>query len=255
MLAKTKFGKLANIASAGIDVGLIGRDYIKSKDKESEQPAASGEQPTKEEGGFLSGIADYFKSDPKSPENQTAQITAETNRLLALIASGGAGGTGPGSQPAIQSSNMMGMALGGGALALGGALLAKKTGGIFPKIAQSVAKPATTAANAAAPAAKSGAITPKAGTTFKPVTNVGAGLKAPLTSTAGGLGKAAAPAAKAGAGSAAMAAGKKVAGKLIPGVGLVMGISSGIDRAKEGDYLGAALDVGAGAAALIPGIS
>lgn len=62
LLAKTKYGKMAGLASAGIDVGLLGRDYIKYADKKSEEESAA---------------------DP------VVQNTAETNKILEQIRDGG----------------------------------------------------------------------------------------------------------------------------------------------------------------------
>ena len=46
----------------------------------------------------------------------------------------------------------------------------------------------------------------------------------------------------------------KVAGKIVPGLGLALGLYDAYSRAKEGDFVGAALAAGGGGAALIPGI-
>ena len=46
----------------------------------------------------------------------------------------------------------------------------------------------------------------------------------------------------------------KVAGKIVPGLGLALGLYDAYSRAKEGDFVGAALASGGGGAALIPGI-
>jgi hypothetical protein len=55
------------------------------------------------------------------------------------------------------------------------------------------------------------------------------------------------------AGTAAKAAGKSLM-KFIPGVGLVMGVAGGAQRAMAGDYSGAALELGSGVASLMPGV-
>ena len=46
----------------------------------------------------------------------------------------------------------------------------------------------------------------------------------------------------------------KVAGKIVPGLGLALGLYDAYSRAEEGDFVGAALAAGGGGAALIPGI-
>jgi len=46
----------------------------------------------------------------------------------------------------------------------------------------------------------------------------------------------------------------KVAGKIVPGLGLALGLYDAYSRAKEGDFVGAAVAAGGGGAALIPGI-
>lgn len=46
----------------------------------------------------------------------------------------------------------------------------------------------------------------------------------------------------------------KVSGKIVPGLGLALGLYDAYSRAKEGDLVGAALAAGGGGAALIPGI-
>lgn len=64
------------------------------------------------------------------------------------------------------------------------------------------------------------------------------------------------------AGEAAEAAGKKVlvkgagkmAGKLIPGMGLALGAYGAVTRAKDGDYLGASAEAISGLATLVPGV-
>ena len=99
LLSKTKYGKLASLAGAGIDVGLLGRDYIKSKEGNDDI------SPT-EEGGSV---------DP------LISNTDKTNQILEEIRDGKNGGS--------PSTSAMGM--GAGALALGaGALLMGRGAGI-----------------------------------------------------------------------------------------------------------------------------
>lgn len=99
LLSKTKYGKLASLAGAGIDIGLLGRDYIKSKDGKDEL------SPTEESGSV----------DPLITN------TDKTNQILEEIRDGKGGGS--------PSTSAMGM--GAGALALGaGALLMGRGAGI-----------------------------------------------------------------------------------------------------------------------------
>lgn len=102
ILSKTKFGKIASLASGAMDVGLLGRDYLKGKEVE--------EAKKQEEQAQL------------EPTNQIASNTAETNRLLSEIASGK-------HVPQQSASGGTGMALGLGAMALlGGGAIARRTG-------------------------------------------------------------------------------------------------------------------------------
>lgn len=134
LLSKTKYGKLASLAGAGIDVGLLGRDYIKSKDGKDEL------SPT-EEGGSV---------DPLITN------TDKTNQILEEIRDGKGGGS--------PSTSAMGM--GAGALALGaGALLMGRGAGIAklatpaitsigPKVVGGVKAPLVAAGSKAGAAAK-----------------------------------------------------------------------------------------------------
>lgn len=95
------------------------------------------------------------------------------------------------------------------------------------------------AAGAAGAAAEAVPVSPKVAT--------------PTTPPAAGAGTAAAAGAPSAAGTAAKAAGKSLL-KFIPGVGLVMGVVGGAQRAMAGDYSGAALELGSGVAGLVPGV-
>lgn len=82
LLAKTKYGKLAGLASAGIDVGLLGRDYIKYADGKSSE--------------------EVVESDP------VVANTAETNKILEQIRDGGGlslGTTASVAMPAIAAAS------------------------------------------------------------------------------------------------------------------------------------------------------
>ena len=132
LLSKTKYGKLASLAGAGIDVGLLGRDYIKHKQGEEEQ---------------LSAAAESGQVDPLITN------TDKTNQLLQDIRDGKGGASTPG---------ISAMGMGAGALALGaGALLMGRGAGIAKlataspissiggKVAGGIKAPFTAAGNAA----------------------------------------------------------------------------------------------------------
>lgn len=219
-LAKTKFGKIANLASAGIDLGLLGRDKLKENDAKLAKEEASKAQ---------------------EPASQIVNNTSETNVILREISNYFKGG----GKTENSAASFGGGALALGALAVGGALLGKKAG-IFSKVATPVADATKTTAKAG------GAI--KEGTKFTPLTDAQkAGGRAPLLM--GGGAKAApvvADAAKGGLLKTVGKVGAKTAGKLIPGVGLAIGAMGAYDRAKEGDWYGAALEAGSGVASMIP---
>ncbi|MBP3924773.1 hypothetical protein J6E39_05985 [bacterium] len=77
--------------------------------------------------------------------------------------------------------------------------------------------------------------------------------KAAKTATKTAAKTAAKSTAKTTAKAAAKATGKTLL-KKIPGVGLLAGIAFAVDRAAHGDYTGAAMEVGSGAASCIPGV-
>lgn len=81
------------------------------------------------------------------------------------------------------------------------------------------------------------------------------GLGGAATAATGG-GAAAATAAGVGAAGlgAAGKAGAKGIAKLIPGLGLVLGLGNGAYQLWQGDYTGAALSIGAGVASTVPGV-
>lgn len=218
LLSKTKYGKLAGLASAGIDVGLLGRDYIKYQDKKEEaelrgetikSPLQNFKDDVSKVGAFF-GIGDGPDSDP------VVQNTAETNKILEEIRDNKSF-----ANPGVNASSMVAPAMMAGATAL------MLRGGIGARLGQGVAS-----------------------------TGIGqrimggvAGAGATARSTAGALGNTAMSGLKAGA----MGAGK-MAGKLIPGVGLVMGAYGAYDKLKQGDLTGAAIEGASGIASLIPGI-
>lgn len=221
LLAKTKYGKLAGLASAGIDVGLLGRDYIKYQDKKQEaelrgetikSPLQNFKDDVSKVGAFF-GIGD----GPESDSDPVVQNTAETNKILEEIRDNKSltGGTGFNASSMIAPAAMAGSA----------ALLLK--------------------------AGMASRIGPGAATTGlgQRVMGGAANAGAYARSAAGALGNTAMSGLKAGA----IGAGK-MAGKLIPGVGLVMGAYGAYDKIKQGDMTGAAIEGASGIAALIPGI-
>ncbi len=218
LLSKTKYGKLAGLASAGIDVGLLGRDYIKYQDKKEEaelrgetikSPLQNFKDDVSKVGAFF-GIGDGPDSDP------VVQNTAETNKILEEIRDNKSL-----ANPGINANSMVAPAMMAGATAL------MLRGGMGARLGQGVAS-----------------------------TGIGqrimggvAGAGATARSTAGALGNTAMSGLKAGAVGAG-----KMAGKLIPGVGLVMGAYGAYDKIKQGDLTGAAIEGASGIASLIPGI-
>ena len=225
LFSKTKYGKLAGLASAGIDVGLLGRDYIKYQDKkeEAELRGETIKSPLQNFKDDVSKVGAFFglgSSNDKEEENldPVVENTAETNKILAEIRDKKMF-----ANPEHTSSSMMAPAMlagaGAGALLLRGGMGARLgTGVATTGIGQRILGGATAAA-------------------------------ATARSTAGALGNTALSGAKAGV----LGAGK-MAGKLIPGVGLVMGAYGAYDKIKQGDMTGAAIEGASGIAALIPGI-
>lgn len=209
ILAKTKYGKLAGLASAGIDVGLLGRDYIRYQDAKSEAEANGDtlKSPLQNFKDDVSKVGAFFGIG-NGPENSDplVQNTAETNKILEEIrdnksAAGGITST-------ANSMIAPAIAAGGTALLMRGMAANKFGPGIATSgLGQRLLGSASTAAKAAPGLLKSGA------------------------SVAG-----------------------KAAGKLLPGVGLVMGAYGAYTKAQEGDYTGAALEGASGIASLIPGI-
>lgn len=229
IFAKTKFGKLANLASIGIDGGLIARDLSNAKDapkQKEEEKVKKEEDSGSSGGGSLSKIVSN---------------TAETNQLLKILIAKGGLGSGGGNggdqgqlpEPQQQSNSMAGLLVGASVLGLGSTILAKKTGGLSnvlaKKVEPTVAKPII-----------------KPNTALTPVAN-----KTVLTTPPKTAPKVASTASKVGAKTVAKGAVKTV-GKLIPGVGLVMGTMGAYDKASQGDYTGALLEGASGVASLIP---
>lgn len=211
LLSKTKFGKLANVAAAAIDVGLVGRDYIKYQDKKAEAEL-NGEvvkSPIQEVKDDISKVGAFFGFGNKESEDPVVQNTAETNKILEEIRD-------KGMTPGISASSMA------PAIGLGAAALLMRGGGIA-KLGQGVATTGIGQRVLAGAANAKGAIS--------------------------GLGTSA----KVGAATAGKSA-LKMGGKVLPGVGLVMGAYGAYDKAKKGDYTGAAIEGASGIAALIPGI-
>lgn len=218
LLSKTKYGKLAGLASAGIDVGLLGRDYIKYQDKKEEaelrgetikSPLQNFKDDVSKVGAFF-GIGDGPDSDP------VVQNTAETNKILEEIRDNKSF-----ANPGVSASSMVAPAMMAGATAL------MLKGGMGARLGQGVAS------------------TGIGQRIMGGVASAGATAK----STAGALGNTAKSGLKAGAVGAG-----KMAGKLIPGVGLVMGAYGAYDKIKQGDLTGAAIEGASGIASLIPGI-
>lgn len=218
LLSKTKYGKLAGLASAGIDVGLLGRDYIKYQDKKEEaelrgetikSPLQNFKDDVSKVGAFF-GIGDGPDSDP------VVQNTAETNKILEEIRDNKSF-----ANPGVSASSMVAPAMMAGATAL------MLKGGMGARLGQGVAS------------------TGIGQRIMGGVASAGATAK----STAGAPGNTAKSGLKAGAVGAG-----KMAGKLIPGVGLVMGAYGAYDKIKQGDLTGAAIEGASGIASLIPGI-
>lgn len=239
IFGKTKFGKLANLASIGIDGGLIARDLSKDKNVPKEEKKEEEQVKKEDDSGSSSG----------GTLGKIASNTAETNQLLKiLIAKGGIGSGGGGNgtdggnggeqlpEPQQQSNSTAGLLAGVGVLGLGGALLAKKTGGlsnvIAKKVAPTVAKPIIKPNTVLTPVAKKTVMTAPPKVAPKVATNT---------------------VSKVGAKAVAKGA-VKTAGKLIPGVGLVMGAMGAYDKASQGDYTGALIEGASGVASLIPGV-
>ncbi len=82
---------------------------------------------------------------------------------------------------------------------------------------------------------------------------LGLGGAAAATATGGGAAATAAGVGAAGLGAVGKAGAKGIA-KLIPGLGLVLGLGNGAYQLWQGDYTGAALSIGAGVASTIPGV-
>lgn len=218
LLSKTKYGKLAGLASAGIDVGLLGRDYVKYQDKKEEaelkgetikSPLQNFKDDVSKVGAFF-GIGDGPDSDP------VVQNTAETNKILEEIRDNKSF-----ANSGVSASSMVAPAMMAGATAL------MLKGGMGARLGQGVAS------------------TGIGQRIMGGVASAGATAK----STAGALGNTAKSGLKVGAAGAG-----KMAGKLIPGVGLVMGAYGAYDKIKQGDLTGAAIEGASGIASLIPGI-
>lgn len=224
LLSKTKLGKLAGLASAGIDVGLLGRDYVKYQDKKEEaelrgETVTSPLQSFKNDVGKLGALLGFDtgqNAEPEPDSDPVVQNTAETNKILEEIRDNKSF-----ANPGINANSMVAPAMMAGATAL------MLRGGMGARLGQGVAS---------------------TGIGQRILSGV-AGAGATARSTAGALGNTAMSGLKAGA----MGAGK-MAGKLIPGVGLVMGAYGAYDKIKQGDLTGAALEGASGIASLIPGI-
>lgn len=234
LLAKTKYGKLAGMASAGIDVGLIGRDYLRFQDKKAEAEA-KGEtvlSPAERVKKDVNTVSSFFGFGSKADEknNPVAQNTQTTNEILQKIHDEKSF-----ANPPVNKNEMIGPlalgTLGAGALALLsrgrlGAGIAST--GLGQRLMGGLATARSTAG--------------MVGNTARSGLDLVRGAPA----MAGGL-------ARSGGMAVAKGAGKMV-GKLIPGVGLVMGAVGAYDKLKEGDYKGALLEGGSGIASLLPGI-
>lgn len=216
LLSKTKYGKIASLASGIMDVGLLGRDYL-NKDK-----TVTEDEATKQE-----------QDAQLAPTNAIASNTAETNKILTDIATGKIG------QPSQVSSSGAGSALGLGAMALlGGGILARKTpfGALTGGFAGSLGR------NAGAGALGS------LGGLF--------GRGAGATAGVAGAGATAGANAGLGALNPALKVGGKALGKTalksLPFIGLAMGAYGAYGKVQEGDYKGAVLEATSGIAAMIP---
>ena len=218
LLSKTKFGKLASIASGVMDVGLLGRDYVKSK---------TGEVTPEEQ---------QQQDQLLQPTDKIANNTAETNKILTDIANGKKVG-----EPSQVSSSGAGSALGLGAMALiGGGILAKRNplGALTGGFAGSLGARAGTSVLGSL-----GGMLGRGGA----VAGVGAGTTA---------GARVGTSAGEGALNAGLKIGGKTLGKTalksLPFVGLAMGAYGAYEKVKEGDTTGAVLEATSGIAAMIP---
>lgn len=225
-LAKTKFGKIANLASAGIDLGLLGRDKL--KDDEAKLAKAEADKA-------------------QEPASQIATNTNETNVILREISNYFKGG----GATENSASSFGGGALAMGALAVGGALLGKKAG-IFSKLATPIAD--ATKAGASTAGKVGGALQ---GAKFSPLTEAQkVGSKAPLLMGGAKVGATTAQAGASAGAKVGLGVGAKLVGKTalkaIPFVGLGMGAYGAYEKTKEGDYKGAALEAASGIASMIP---
>jgi len=119
---------------------------------------------------------------------------------------------------------------------------ATETAKTTAKVAETVAKPAATTAAAEA---------------AKPVAKVAETVAKPATTTASTLAKEGAESATKLAGKEAATLGAKTIGKSIlkklPGIGFLVGLANAGQRAMDGDWVGAGLEVASGAASTLPG--
>ena len=244
VLSKTPLGKAANIVSALMDGGL----FLRDRSNKNEEKVNTPDNKDDSKDGVVESSNQSTTQDPKvDNESETNKLLSNIDYNITSLVSFLVGGS---ANPKVNPSNLQlqntqiqksesGMS-GAGLLAAGGVgalgLIVAKRFGAIPSIAKNVISEAGEGASKVAPKI------------FTPATNV---VKAPFIQKAANV---AAPVLKSGGVKLAGKVAGKVAGKLIPGVGLAMGAVDAYDRAKKGDYVGAALSGAAGVTSLIPGI-